>query len=241
MNNEPRAGFFSRSDVVRYLVIPIHTLAKTMKSNRFVKNRLSNSFGILFAIIMGFVLTEHVKNIVELIEINASYEIIMLSFSIFTFLLLSAFETFLHFESLSNRIEAKYITVKTIAYLSWFAQFIPFYAMTYILTKKQLTELVQCQTVSLSFSFIYLFYSISCTMDMIVSIRSGANKKKNFVRHIGIYLFFSLTYWIFYLCIGVVIENNVPIYLASLIILILTIYVYDWKDFYIRTLFEAQR
>lgn len=226
---------------MRYFATPIHSLAKTMKGNRHVKNRLSNSFGILFAIIMGFVLSEHVKNIVELIEMKASFKIIMLSFSVFIFLLLSAFDTFLHFDFLSNRIEVKYITVKTIAYLSWFAQFIPFYAMTYILTKNNLTELVQCQTVSSSFSFIYLFYSISCTMDMIVSVRRGENKKKDFIRHIGIYLLFSLTYWIFYLCIGVVIENSVPIYLAALIILILTIYVYDWKDFYIRTLFEPHR
>lgn len=110
---------------------------------------------------MGFVLSEHVKNGVLLMELKAKFPKVMLSFSIFIFLLLSAFETFLHFDYRIREIESENILLKMMACLTWFAQFLLFYAMTYILTAENQNEVTQCQTVASSFAFVYTFYTIS--------------------------------------------------------------------------------
>jgi|GEM_PF-3149643 len=209
-----------------------------MNNNSTVKNRIGTSFGILFSIVMGFVLSEHVKNVVQLMELKAKFPKVMLSFSIFIFLLLSAFETFLHFDYRVRGIESKNILLKMVAYLTWFAQFLPFYAMTYILTAENKNEVTQCQTVASSFAFVYTFYAISCAMDMLISIRQGENKQKNFIRHVLIYIAFAVAYWVFYALIGHIIKEHVFVSLSIFIILILVMYVYDWRDFYIETMFE---
>jgi len=210
-----------------------------MNSSYYVKNRLTSTLGILFSIMIGFVLSEHVKNTVYLIEDKMqTFSIVFLSVSIFFFLFLSAFETFMDFDLADRKIRSKDVFSELITYMIWFAQFFPFYSMVYILVKPDENEISRCQVVSSSFAFVYLFYCLYQAIKLFIDVRRELGNKKEIIRHIVFYAFLQIIYWTVYFTVGYAMSKNGYFFVGVVCLVTTILYIYYWKKYYLSLLYE---
>jgi uncharacterized membrane protein len=163
-----------------------------------VKNRLNSSFGILFSILYGLVLSDHLKNTVQLFIDHDSISAVGLSLSIFFFMSFSAFEAFIDFDFQEGVIESTDVYKKLLTYLIWFLQFIPLYAMTFVLGRTDLSENQMSRFIAASFGMLYAIYWVYQMVEFIIAIKRNKKSKRNeAAKHLIFYSVLSGLYWEF--------------------------------------------
>lgn len=198
-----------------------------------VINRLGYSSSVIFVILFGFVISEHLRNMSEII-LDQQVDIgrFFLSLSLFVYFLIMFVEAILYFDTYGSNIFIDKAKKNIILYLIWCFQFIPMYTMLSAISKVN-AEFLQVISYSfVSIYFIYIGYVVfECFFYKEISI-------KDKIKTIRLYVMFCVVFGC-YTGLKSSFSYN-PIGLALLIIITKLFYIYHWKDFYVARLFEKK-
>lgn len=201
-------------------------------SNKKVINRLGDGALVIFIILFGFVISEHLRNISELI-LNLDINKLPLSIILFVYFLIMFLEAILYFESYEKNIPTNEVMKNIFLYLIWAFQFIPMYTMSNALNKSNINFL---STISYSFICIYIIYILYVATECFFLKKEKSIKHK--IKTIILYMIFCLVF-VGYTKFKLNLVYN-SIGLTILICIKTFFYIIYWKDFYKARLYTIQ-
>ena len=209
-----------------------------MSTPQYVKNRLTGSFGILFSIMYGLILSDHVKKAIEqAFSEKADHSLTLLSFTVFLFFTYEAFESFIDFNYNDKKIEAKQVPLNLGLYVIWFLHFIPLYVVVYHLHDTTLSQVTIAQGINLALMAVFGLYTLYNLIEATFN-RTDADLRRSSFKDALFHITLILVQFNFYLYVNVL-PTHLIYLLLSLLILITTLgYALYWREYFKDLLFE---
>lgn len=199
-----------------------------------VKNNVAKPFETVFLIVYGYLITEQIKNVIHFFsETPIIGSKLLLSLVSFLFLFLSVLEAVLYYSTTDDELESKKVKHIIVLYIVWFLQFLPLYYIIEVFNNTT-KEIQMSKRIAWGFGSIYFVYFVY----NIVQLFDKTLSKKTYIKHAIFYCFLFSLLWVYSALVSLF---NYPIYILSVIILIaIILYVFYWKQFYLKLLFAPK-